>query len=49
MVSWRSLADVEQFRQRTKRHAVARQVDHATVVLGSTQSDDILSPSALQA
>src|ERR1035441_643755 len=49
MVSWRSLADVEQFRQLTERHAVARQVDHATVVLGSTQSDDALSPTALQA
>jgi lipoate-protein ligase A len=49
MASWRSLADVEQFRQLTERHAVARQVDHATVVLGSTQSDDTLSPTALQA
>ena len=49
MASWRSLADVEQFRQLTERHAVARQVDHPTVVLGSTQSDDTLSPTALQA
>jgi lipoate-protein ligase A len=49
MVSWRSLADVEQFRGLPERHAVARQVDHATVVLGSTQSDDTLSPTALQA
>jgi lipoate-protein ligase A len=48
MVAWSALADVEPFRRLTQRHAVVRQVDHATVVLGSTQRDDVLSPSALR-
>jgi lipoate---protein ligase len=49
MVAWSSLADVEQFRGLTRRHAVVRRVDHPTVVLGSTQREDVLNPVAVRA
>ena len=49
MVAWSSLADVEQFRGLTLRQAVVRRVDHPTVVLGSTQGEDMLDPEAVRA
>jgi lipoate-protein ligase A len=49
MVAWSSLADVEQFRGLTRRQAVVRRVDHPTVVLGSTQREDVLDPDAVRA
>jgi lipoate---protein ligase len=49
MVDWSSMADVEQFRGLTRRHAVVHRVDHPTVVLGSTQREDVLNPGAVQA
>lgn len=36
------LFDVEQFRSLPRRHAVARQVDQPTVVLGSTQRSEVV-------
>jgi lipoate-protein ligase A len=48
MVAWSVLADVEQFRGLTRRHAVVRRVDHPTVVLGSTQREDLLDPDAVR-
>ncbi len=48
MSQWSSYADVEQFRPLTHRYAVARRVDHPTLVLGSTQKDDVLDPSAVR-
>jgi lipoate---protein ligase len=49
VAEWSSLADVEQFRRLTRRHAVARAVDHPTVVLGSTQRETLLNPAAVGA
>jgi lipoate-protein ligase A len=49
MVAWSALADVEQFRGLTRRHAVVRRVDHPTVVLGSTQREDLLDPYSVRA
>jgi lipoate-protein ligase A len=49
MVAWSSLADVEQFRGLILRRAVVRRVDHPTVVLGSTQGEDMLDPEAVRA
>jgi lipoate-protein ligase A len=49
VVPWRSLADVEQFRSLHQRQAVRHEVDHATVVLGSTQSDAVLDHGAVVA
>jgi lipoate---protein ligase len=49
MSQWSSLADVERFRRLRQRRAVRHEVDHATVVLGSTQSEAILNPSAVDA
>jgi lipoate-protein ligase A len=48
MSQWSSHADVEQFRHLTHRYAVARRVDRPTLVLGSTQSDEVLDPSAVR-
>jgi lipoate-protein ligase A len=48
MPEWSSLADVEQFRQLTQRHAVVRSVDRPTVVLGSTQSEAVLDRAAAE-
>jgi lipoate-protein ligase A len=49
VIEWSSLADVEQFRHLTERRAVQRAVEHATVVLGSTQDAAVCRPSALEA
>jgi lipoate-protein ligase A len=49
MVAWSSLADVEQFRGVTRRHAVVHRVDHPTLVLGSTQPEDVLDQAAVRA
>jgi lipoate-protein ligase A len=49
MVAWSRLADVEPFRRLTERRAVVHRVDHPTLVLGSTQREDVLSPSAVPA
>jgi lipoate---protein ligase len=49
MAEWSSLADVEPFRRLRHRHAVIRQVDHPTVVLGSTQRESVLDPAAVVA
>jgi lipoate-protein ligase A len=49
VVAWSSLADVDQFRGLTRRHAVVHRVDHPTVVLGSTQREDLLDPDAVRA
>lgn len=42
------LFDVEQFRQERRRVALVRDVAHPTLVLGSTQSTDLVSPLALR-
>jgi lipoate-protein ligase A len=39
-----ALLDVEQFRGLPRRHAVVRKVEHPTVVLGSTQRAEVVSP-----
>jgi lipoate-protein ligase A len=44
-----ALFDVEQFRALPDRYAVARRVDRVTVVLGSTQTAEILNAEALAA
>jgi lipoate---protein ligase len=38
-----ALFDVEPFRSLRHRHAVARQVEHSTLVLGSTQRSDVVN------
>jgi lipoate-protein ligase A len=38
-----ALFDVEQFRSLPRRHAVARQVEQPTVVLGSTQRSEVIN------
>jgi lipoate---protein ligase len=43
------LFDVEPFRALTRRHAVMRQVDHPTLVLGSAQRVDILNAQQVSA
>jgi len=48
MAQWTSLADVEQFRLLPERYAAARRVDLPTLVLGSTQSADVLSAPAVR-
>jgi lipoate-protein ligase A len=44
-----SLLDVEQFRTRTRRVAVAREVTVPTLVLGSTQSTELVDTEGLRA
>jgi lipoate---protein ligase len=44
-----SLFDVEQFRRESQRLAVIRAVTVPTLVLGSTQSIDVVNPDALRA
>ncbi|MGP0031745.1 MAG: lipoyl protein ligase domain-containing protein [Acidimicrobiales bacterium] len=45
---WSSLADVEQFRRQSQRSVAVRRVDHPTLVLGSTQTEEVLSRPALR-